>query len=67
MISYKDRTFCMSDCVNKDCDRFYSKEVVEGARAWWSHDPDNAPIAVTDFSKRCGEYEIHNPKKTKKR
>ena len=67
MLCYKGMTFCMSDCVNKSCHRYYGQDIIDGARAWWSHDPDNAPIAVSDFSKRCGGYEVHNPKKTKRR
>ena len=43
MICYKDKTFCSSDCTNKDCHRFFSDEVREGARKWWDHDPDNVP------------------------
>lgn len=60
MMCYKDRTFCNSDCIRDDCYRFYNKEVVEGARKWWSHDPDNAPIALSDFSKRCEDYAVHD-------
>jgi len=56
MICYKDKTFCLSDCVRKDCYRFLSEEDRKGARIWWSHDPENAPIAVADFSNDCIWY-----------
>lgn len=56
MICYKDRTFCGSDCKNIRCLRHFGKDDELGARTWWSHDPDNAPVAFSDFSKDCGDY-----------
>ena len=56
MICYKDKTFCGSDCIMTECHRFFSAETRRGARAWWSHDPDNAPVAFSDFSKSCPHY-----------
>lgn len=56
MMCYKDKTFCSSDCVFKECPRFFGEEEREGARRWWSHDPDNAPIAFADFSPSCILY-----------
>lgn len=56
MICYKDRAFCSSDCVNRECYRNLTPELREGARRWWSHDPDNVPIAFSDFSKDCVAY-----------
>lgn len=56
MPCYKDRTFCRSDCQNKECFRFFGDEQRAGARSWWSHDPDNAPIAFSDFSLKCEGY-----------
>lgn len=53
---YKDQTFCSSDCTNERCFRYFGKAQVEGARAWWDHDPDNAPVAFSDFSNTCPEY-----------
>lgn len=55
-LCYKDKTFCYSDCVNVKCYRYFSKEDQDGARQWWSHDPDNAPIAMSDFSDTCKAY-----------
>ncbi len=56
MICYKDRTFCNSDCINTSCHRNFTADERRGARMWWSHDPDNAPIAMADFSKDCEAY-----------
>lgn len=56
MLCYKDMTFCRSDCKNSQCFRFFSEEVREGSRKWWSHDPDNAPIAFANFSNNCDGY-----------
>lgn len=55
-ICYKDKTFCSAVCDNKECHRQYTKEADEGAREWWSHDPDNAPVAFSDFSENCPDY-----------
>lgn len=55
-LCYKDRTFCVSDCTVSDCWRYFGPEQVEGARRWWPHDPDNAPIAWHDFSGQCPDY-----------
>lgn len=59
MICYRDMTFCSAECVNKDCDRNYNKDIEDGARKWWSHDPDNAPIAFSDFSDTCKSFIPH--------
>jgi hypothetical protein len=56
MLYYKDRTFCKSSCVNTECFRYFGEEEAEGAERWWSHDPENAPIAFSDFSKDCPDF-----------
>ena len=56
MLCYKDKTFCKSDCVNAECHRYLSEEIRQGARRWWNHDPDNAPIAMANFSSNCEAY-----------
>lgn len=56
MICYKDMTFCKSDCLNTKCFRYFGSKQAKGAREWWSHDPDNAPVAFSDFSSRCEGY-----------
>ena len=55
-LCYKDRTFCASDCINTKCYRHFGEEEREGARKWWDHDPDNAPVAMSDYSWDCGDY-----------
>ena len=55
MICYKDMTFCLSDCKNAYCERHWTAEKSESARRWWGG--DNAPVAFSDFSKRCDEYQ----------
>ena len=57
MLCYKDMTFCSSDCVNKSCLRYFSDFHKENSRKWWSHDPDNVPVAFSDFSGYCDDYE----------
>ena len=55
MICYKDKAFCSStECVNKECHRFLSLEVLEGARKWWGS--DGAPIASSDFHEGCSGF-----------
>ena len=56
MLCYKDRTFCNSDCTNSKCWCYFGAEQRANAAAWWSHDPDNAPVAFSDFSKNCPDY-----------
>lgn len=53
MIHYKDMTFCSSDCTNKDCFRYFSEGVKQGAIAWC---PENPVVALSDFSLGCKYY-----------
>jgi len=57
MISYKDRSFCQSDCLDSTCDRFISKKVLKGALEC------RLPLCVADFSTRCEDYikPLENP------
>ena len=59
-LCYKDRTFCASDCMVSDCWRYFGPEQSEGARRWWSHDPDNAPIAWHEPSVEHNVYEAED-------
>lgn len=56
MLCFKDQTFCSARCANFDCFRNFTDEVHQQSRQWWAHDPDNAPIAFSDFSDKCSEY-----------
>jgi len=54
MISYRDMTFCNSDCVNAECERRYTTEIHNDAEVWWGN--SNAPIAITNYSSTCKDY-----------
>ena len=56
MICYKDRAWCGSDCINRECPRNMTPEEYDRAKEWWSHDPENVPIAYMDFSVDCPDY-----------
>ena len=57
MICFKDRTFCSADCKTFSCHRQFTDELHQQARDWWGHDPDNAPVAFSDFSDTCQSYQ----------
>jgi len=54
MICYRDKTFCNSDCINTDCSRKLTTQVINDAEAWWGG--ANAPIAITNFATTCESY-----------
>lgn len=56
MIHYKDMTFCSAECVNRECPRNYSPDVHKAAVAWGG---ENAPVAFSDFSADCKDFEPH--------
>jgi len=47
MISYRDMTFCIAACANRDCPRKYSEDVRNGAVE------SDLPVALADLSKPC--------------
>ena len=51
---YRDMTFCNAKCANDKCHRKLTDKVRKDAIAWWAG--DNAPIAVSNFSKDCPDY-----------
>lgn len=55
-MTYKDKTFCSSDCTVKDCYRFYSKEDSDGAQRWAASFGGKALVAFSDYSKSCPDY-----------
>jgi hypothetical protein len=57
MICYRDMTFCSAPCKTTGCPRNFTEETRQAARKWWDHDPDNAPIAFSDFSWGCQDYD----------
>lgn len=56
MMCFKDMTFCDARCSNMDCHRKFTSDLAESVRVWWSHDPDNAPVAFADFSGGCSDF-----------
>ena len=56
MICFRDQAFCASDCTLAACRRHFGDAERAAARAWWSHDPDYAPVAFADFSDECPDY-----------
>ena len=50
MLCYKDRTFCSSDCTNRDCYRYLTPEDRNRAAEM------DLPIAWSDFSDTCPDY-----------
>lgn len=51
MICFLDRIFCShsDECANHSCYRNLTPAMSKQARDWWSHDPECAPIARSDF------------------
>lgn len=57
MIVYKDRTFCLSDCTNSECSKYFDAGVNKDAQ------DAGLPVSLADLSKTCTSY---TPPKTKK-
>ena len=57
-LCYKDMTFCYSDCTNTACSRHFGPEVEKKAIEWWGS--EDAPIAFSDFSDTCPDYQPSN-------
>lgn len=55
MICFKDMSFCGSDCTNSKCRRHFGEGDRLAAKRWWGS--DEAPVAFTDFSGTCPDYE----------
>lgn len=55
MISYLDRAFCSSDCVNTQCYRNFSPEHKAKAEMW-AEGMGCVPVAFSDFKRDCTVY-----------
>lgn len=55
MLSYKDMTFCYSNCTNKECIRHKSRT---------EKNTRNLPVSMCDFSANCEEYTSAEKQKT---
>lgn len=54
MICYRDMAFCSAKCKNKDCFRNFTEEEENLSILWGGPD---APVAFSDFSKKCESYD----------
>lgn len=50
MITYKDKSYCFSDCVNKSCYRYLNTEDKKNASEL------GLPISYGQFANNCVEY-----------
>ena len=55
MMCFRDMTFCNAPCGNETCSMKLTDKVRDDARTWWKG--DDAPIAVSDFSAGCEQWE----------
>ena len=55
MLCYRDMTFCSASCASMDCRHQFTEAERAKARAWWGG--EGAPIAMSDFSESCPEYQ----------
>lgn len=62
-VCFRDMTFCEANCENVACHRNITPAVKAAGEKWWGS-PD-FPIAVSDFSKTCGEYKARADKAEK--
>jgi hypothetical protein len=60
MMCYRDMTFCNAKCQNKECHRQITDKVIEGGTKWWGS--TDFPIAISDFSIDCKEYQSDDAK-----
>ena len=50
MISYRDMTFCIAPCANRECPRKYTQDVRNDVVEI------DLPVSMTDFSSICKVY-----------
>lgn len=53
MTKFCDRTYCSSDCVNRDCDRNLTPDIRAAAEQMWGKNP---PYDFADFKTGCLYY-----------
>lgn len=54
MMCFRDMTFCSAECRTTDCKRNFTLEMAEAAVKWWGR--EDAPVAFSDFSGNCPDY-----------
>lgn len=52
---FRDMTFCIAKCGNTACPKMLTERVRQDAQKWWKG--DDAPIAVSDLSPGCSQWE----------
>ena len=64
MICFRDMTFCSAECATVDCVRQYTDDTHAEALLWWDtfNCGGDVPVAFTDFSMGCEEYEMTEEK-----
>ena len=50
MISYRDMTFCIASCANRECPRKYTQDVRNGVVEI------DLPVSMADFSSTCDKH-----------
>ena len=50
MISYRDMTFCIAACANRECPRKYTEDVRNGAVE------SDLPVSLADMSGSCSAH-----------
>lgn len=54
MGSFRDQTFCGSDCIRSGCFRYFGEAEKAAAERWWKG--PGAPVAYANFAQTCKEY-----------
>lgn len=57
MICYRDMTFCSAKCATVTCRRNFTEEEAEKAKKWWGDHDFGPPVAFSDFSANCPEFQ----------
>ena len=50
MISYRDMTFCIASCANRECPRKYTQDVRNDVVE------TDLPVSMADFAPMCNMY-----------
>jgi hypothetical protein len=66
-MTFRDMTFCASDCTNSACPRHFGEDDKIAAERWWQKIgglPENGPlIAWSDFRDHCPTGFEYKPEK----
>lgn len=56
-LCFRYMIFCSSDCMNTACRRNWTADKREASVKWWEGCEGKAPVAFSDFSDTCEDYE----------